>query len=203
MDVATAATVQAVAAGLAAATTIVLACLTARYVSLTAKMLAEVRGAREPSVELDVELNEDRLLLIVANRGATAARDVRIKIAAPIRWLESQGARLTDRPAFKEGLDFLGPGRRLKFDGGYVDWNLMSVTESHLNLGLSYSDSTKIQVSRNVSINVRQYDGATVDSFTSPTESIAHSLREINQRELEADTARRTKLQRRSSEPTD
>jgi len=196
MEVNTAATVQAVAAGVAAGTTIWLAYLTARYVTLTQSMLSAMREVREPAVEIDVEFEDDFLLLVVVNRGGTPAADVRIQIASPLRWLDAEGAHLTRLPAFRDGIDFLAPGRALKFHGGHVNWKLMTAAESHVNAGISYLDSGRKRISRSVSINVRQYEGAHVDSFRTPAESIATSLSEMNRREFHADVERQREATR-------
>lgn len=187
MEQRTATLIQAVSAIVTTVTTVVLAVFTGWYVKLTGRMAAAMKETREPAVELDVEIQQSELYLVLSNRGANAASNVKLRITSPLDWLQDGGTPLTDLPVVRVGLDHLAPERVLRFDAGYIDWPAAAANGGVIAASIDYQNADGRHFTRAVRINVAQYEGVTVASFDSPVASIAEALREMNRRAQERD----------------
>jgi hypothetical protein len=157
-------------------TTFALALFTAIYVWLTYHILREMRSAREPAVFIDIELrNEIEIMLVVGNTGVRPARNITFTINHDLKWL-TEGSNLSELPAFREGIPYLAPGRILRFLAGVVDWGNAVKDEAVLDLTLAFDTETEGRVERGVTIDLARYHGLAANTFSLPTDSIAHSL---------------------------
>ena len=67
--------------------TVVLACLTSRYVRLTHLMLEETKSQKEPNVWVDLELPpRNKIILLIGNSGSAPAKDLKFEVVDNITW---------------------------------------------------------------------------------------------------------------------
>ena len=184
--------VVAVSALVSAATTVVLAVLTFRYVRMTGRMVTEMREVREPSVFLDIEVDDDTLVMLIGNRGVSAAFGIAVELRSELPWLEMDGARLMQLPLIRDGLDYLAPGRELKYLAGRIDWQRATSSGGRVDAALSFRNESGRVFDRRITIDLSKYNGVAISSFRSPGAVIAESLSDMSRRQQMRDVAGRT-----------
>jgi hypothetical protein len=175
-----ASTVSAWAAAVSAASTIAVTLLTARYVVLTGRMVAEMRAARRPSVFLDLEVvSAGELVVLVGNSGDVAANNVQIDVDDRVPWQTAFRTPPFDLPAFRDGIPYLAPNRVLRFSLGWLDWKSTAESGGWLNATLRYKGEDGSEFAGAAHIDLRRYNGVSVDTFERAEDRAADSLREL------------------------
>lgn len=120
--------------------TVVLVCLTSRYVRLTGRMFEESQKSRNPLVTVDFEFPGDSLRLVVENRGLSSAKNVQIAVLKDVQWVQLGKARqgIAECGAVKRGISYLTPSRRLKYYLGYPNWRNAPDDQMETSLRVTY-----------------------------------------------------------------
>jgi hypothetical protein len=175
-----AAGVGAVAAAIA---TIVLAFLTARYVRLTSKLVEETRAARAPGVVVDIEFDEIIARLVVANRGASPAHNLKINVSERnLVWSQTPGEpKFSDLSPVKNGVSFLPPGRTLRYLVYALDVRatLANKESGVVEFSLTYQDDSGQTFNRQFSIDFGAFNDMSIEGgrWHSPHQVIADAIR--------------------------
>lgn len=167
----------AVAAGVA---TVVLARLTSKYVRLTGRLVEETRAARAPEVVIDLEFEGIMPRLVIANRGPTAAHNVRIKVSEKnVAWEGIKDDRkIEDLPPVKNGVSFLPPGRTMRYMVRLIDWKKTLNTDAALAFDVTYQDDRGHEIHRDYSIGFAAYGSMlTEGGHQQPHQVVADAIR--------------------------
>jgi hypothetical protein len=171
--------VNVVSSAVVAVATIALAGLTMRYVLLTGRMVEEMKTAREPSVHIDIEFPEHYdLHVTIGNSGASAAKNLWFTYEDTVPWRPfGEGPTgLQGLDIFQAGLDYLAPGRLLKFLAGSPDWSKIAKTGGKLMVTLHFDDDAGVNHERRVSIDLKQYVQVNPESYRDPSVAIAKAI---------------------------
>jgi hypothetical protein len=177
--------VTLIATTVSAATTVVLAVLTAKYVRLTSALADEARSAKYPNVFVDLELDRFGIKFVVGNTGASPAQNIRFRVQDSIPWQKAEKlpSGISFLSVVKNGLAYLPPGRTLKFHAGYVAHNVDAfVSENTVDIELTYDVEVGKTVTRNVVINLGAYAGVLYESFSNPAKEVARAIRDTESR---------------------
>lgn len=191
------------AAAINAAAAIVLAILTGRYVRLTARMAEEMRTARDPSIYVDIELESggDDFILVVGNAGPSPAINLAFAVEDHVPWREpgKHGLGLVRLPAVTAGIQYLAPGRRLKYLVGSFDWSKASPEAPDCTIKVSYQSEGRRDFHRIANIRLTDYHHLRINAFDPPEALIANAIEDVrrDQQHYEhaKDTARMLKQQ--------
>ena len=105
--------------------TVALAYLTFKYVSLTKYMVDEMKLAKEPAINIDLELPGGGLRFIVKNDGQSVAKNIHFDVKKDIDWVRSgvDGGGVRNIDPVRKGISYMAPGRTLKYYGrGAGSW---------------------------------------------------------------------------------
>lgn len=175
--------ISAIASGVgaiaAAVATVVLAVLTAKYVRLTSKLVEETRAARAPEVVVDLQFEDIMPRLMIANRGPTAAYNVRIKVAErSVTWRESKHeAKLADLAAIKKGVSFLPPGRTMRYMVAMLDIEKTLAADAALEFEVTYQDDGGRAYRREYAIEFAAFHSMLLEGVRKPQDVIADAIR--------------------------
>lgn len=166
-----------------AVATVVLACLTSRYVRLTRELLDEARQNREPFVFVDFEFPEALGRFVVGNSGGGAAHNIRVNVTRDLPWLNTgrDFSGLSSLPPVKRGLSYLTQGRVLKYQIGRLG-DRPKDAPTVLEFTLAYRNDRGREFSRSVTIDVLQFRGVLYESFRDPAHTVATAIREVDER---------------------
>lgn len=158
--------------------TVVLVCLTSRYVRLTRSMLEETQKAREPAVTLDFEKMPDETIhLVVENHGLSPARNVQITVLKGAQLFKELQGFADNWPL--NGILYLTPLRKLKYYLGYL--NLENITEEQMitTFRIIYENEVEKKYEHIVNFDFRQMLGALSESFGDSSQKVAEALQSI------------------------
>lgn len=161
--------------------TVILVFLTGRYVRLTHALVQEAKLAKYPNVFVDVEFDEIDVKFIVGNSGSTPALDVtfNVKDSVPWRKLKDFPSGLASISAVQKGIAYLAPGRTLKFQAGYVDYDPKFFADgSTIDIALSFKTESGQTLNRQFTIELRSYAGILLESFRDPEREVAKAIRD-------------------------
>lgn len=166
----------------AAIATIVLALLTARYVRLTNRLVEETRAARAPGVVVDIEFDDLMARLVVANRGSSAAHNLRIKVSERnLVWSQRPDEpHFADVSAIKNGVTYLPPGRTLRYLVYALDvrGTVAGKESGVVEFDLTYQDDAGQPFHRQFSIDFGAFGDMTVEGRShTPQQVIAEAIR--------------------------
>ncbi len=174
-----AAIASAIGALAAAVATVILARLTSRYVRLTSNLVEETRATRAPEVVVDLEFVEILPRLMIANRGATPAYDVRIRVVERnVAWKQSKDdSRITDLAPIKRGVSFLPPGRTMRYTVYTIDLQKTLEADAALEFEVSYRDEQRREFRREYSIEFAAFNYMLIEGSQKPHEVVADAIR--------------------------
>jgi hypothetical protein len=177
MFAAIASALGAVAAGVATA---VLARLTSKYVRLTGELVKETRAARAPEVVADLQFDDAIPRFVIANRGPTAAYNVRIKVAEKnVAWEESKHVpKIEELAPVSKGVSYLPPGRTMSFLVPSIDWKKTVEADSALSFDVTYQDDRGQEIHREYSIEFAAIGAMLIEGrHQQPHQVIADAIR--------------------------
>jgi hypothetical protein len=162
--------------------TVVLAILTWKYVRLTGRLVEETRAARAPGVVVDIEFDDIMARLVVANRGSSAAHNLRIKVSERnIVWTQHpQDPRFADLSPIKNGVSFLPPGRTLSYLVYALDVRktLESKESGVVDFDVTYQDDSGQSSRRQFSIDFGAFNDLSLEGrWQAPHRVIADAIR--------------------------
>lgn len=172
--------IQCAGITITAIATIVLAWMTYRYVKLTNHMLAETRALRGPTIYVDLEMDVFLVILIIGNSGSGPAHNISFNVKESIPWRESKNLiGISNLSPIKEGVSYLAPGRILKYNAGYLDWDKLKELDCIISFNIEYDDHLRKHHNFKFLIDMGQYDGIRFESFKNPASEIAGAIRKI------------------------
>jgi len=192
MDIAS--TLSAVGAIASAIATIVLAGLTWKYVKFTHALVEESRQTKYPNVFVDIEFDDMDVKFLVGNAGATPALAISFNVRDQVPWrkIGDHPSGITSIVAVQKGISYLAPGRTLKFNAGYVEYDQNFFAEgSSIDIILDFKTEEGIQLHRQFTIDLQSYSGILFESFLDPQREVAKAIRdsERNRRSDESITS--------------
>ena len=181
MDIAS--TLSAVGAIASAIATIVLAGLTWKYVKFTHALVEESRQTKYPNVFVDIEFDDMDVKFLVGNAGATPALAISFNVRDQVPWrkIGDHPSGITSIVAVQKGISYLAPGRTLKFNAGYVEYDQNFFAEgSSIDIILDFKTEEGIQLHLQFTIDLQSYSGILVESFLDPELRVAKANRDCD-----------------------
>jgi hypothetical protein len=132
---------------------------------------------------VDIDFDEMMARLVVANRGPSAAHNVRIKVSdRNLVWNErSQDRKLVDLSPVKNGVSFLPPGRTLRYVlyALEIEKTLANEESGVIEFDVTYQDDSGHSFHRQFSIDFGAFDGMTVEGgrWHTPHRVIADAIK--------------------------
>lgn len=169
--------IQLISAVVAAATTIVLAFLTRRYVKLTGEMVSEMRLSRDPSVYVDLEfLSDHEGRLVIGNSGLSPAKNTRFHVEEIIPW---GTLKLKEIMVIKKGINLLIPERRLIYGVEGWDWDKIQKDGGVVKIKVTFENENGKKFENKFSFDLSQYEDIHFESFRNPVKDMAASLKKL------------------------
>jgi len=162
-------------------TTVALAVLTWRYVTLTQQMVRSMESAREPFVDIELDLPTNEFRLAFVNAGGTTARNITFRVdqdCEQITVFPSREKGIASLHPIKNGISYLPAGQRLIYYVGHVPTNISSAGNPFLKITASYSDDNGRIFSRTIHYDLRQIDEVLFESFNNTHLAVAKAIRE-------------------------
>ncbi|MCX5800889.1 MAG: hypothetical protein NTX17_05820 [Candidatus Eisenbacteria bacterium] len=165
--------------------TIILVCLTAKYVRLTKLMLESMREARDPAINVDFELPGNDLRLVITNSGLSPAKNVRFAVTKDLSWIRRRTGRggISDLPVIKYGIPHFSAGRKLKYYLGFPQWKVEKSGEQCLSLRVTFENESGKQMTQYIDIDMTQFEDVLFESFQDPELEVAKAIRESGRAE--------------------
>lgn len=164
-------------------TAVVVAYLTWRNVRLTHDMVESMKSARDPFVDIQLDIPEGRLRLAFVNQGATAARNIRFVIEQDCDLLEVHGAKqggVASMTPFKNGITYMPAGQRLLYEVGDCPRNIEAHPNPFLAIQILFEDEAGQAFTRRVQYDLRHIENLLFESFQDPNKSIAKAIRDTH-----------------------
>ena len=165
--------------------TIVLAFITGSYASSTKKILDTYDKPEVLIYLFPSESNANCINLCIQNIGTGFAADIKfsgdLSFVSPFNLLRrnyysTEGTKLEEISIFRNGIDYLPPGRKIEmrlFDTDRID----DLSTDTLSLTTAYKDSRKETYSRDFNLKFNQWEN--FSQSVSPNSSAAQSLAKI------------------------
>jgi hypothetical protein len=163
--------------------TVVLVWFTARYVRLTSHLVEETRRAREPFVSLEFEIPDNALIMVIANGGQSAAKNIRFEVIRDAPWLElvDGSTGLTATAPIKNGIPYLTPGRKFNYHLGFPHWNEIPADHNIVSIKATYEDDCGKQFQSVMEYNFDHIRGVFYESYRHAHLKAARAMRETEQ----------------------
>lgn len=169
-----------------AGATVVLVCLTGRYVRLTKAIVDDMKEAREPDVFVDFECPENMMRLVVGNAGQSAAKDVRFEVVSDVDCVDSLDGEanvgLAKLPVLQNGVSYLTPGRTLKFYAGVLRIDKEDSASETFRVKVCYKNDSGKRFDRDVVIDMNQYRNVLFESFRDSILTVAKAIEDAERR---------------------
>ena len=166
----------------AAIATVVLAVLTAKYVRLTARLVEESQKSREPSINVDFELQKQCLKMIIENRGMTAAKNLRIYVTKDIEWISPKKGKvgIASLDVVRKGISYIAPSRQFKYWLGYPAWRNIDSSEMSVSIKVEFENEKGKKSERYVMFDFEQMNDVLLESYMNPSQAVADAILETN-----------------------
>lgn len=164
-------------------TTISLALLTWRYVALTQQMATSMESAREPFVDIELNLPEFDFRLAFVNAGGTAARNITFRVDQDCEIINGHtpGERgISNVHPIRTGISYLPAGQRLLYSVGHCPADISTSENRILQITISYHDDSGRQYNRTVRYDLQQIDHLLFESFQNTHLTVAKAIRDVS-----------------------
>lgn len=162
-------------------TTVVLAVLTWRYVRLTQQMAQIMESAREPFVDIELDMPDHELRLAFINGGGTTAREITFSVEKDcehIQGIRRNGEKgIASMHPIENGISYLPSNQRLIYSAGRCN-NLKSAEDTNLIIRITYTNDPGRRFFRTVRYDLKQIEHVLFESFQNDLVGVAKSIRE-------------------------
>jgi len=161
--------------------TVILVCLTRRYVRLTKLMVDSMKEARDPAISIDFELPDHSLKLVIANTGLSTAKNIRFIVTNDLQCIqrgEGQVGIGTLAP-IRNGISHLVPGRKLKYYVCLAIWKKKDAAGMILSMRVDYENEEGKTFTQNIDLDLSQLNDVLCESFKDSGLAVSEAIHEV------------------------